>query len=1113
VNRVALNTELSTRLDAGTLVQSFLGRVGGSASTLNGITPPANSDRLSEAGQSGGSFLPAPIQEAVVRFASNELPIPNAPATLARIEHALGAIEQLTTHDIGREFSDLVNTITTELSGSNAQGLPGTLLRLAELLRSSTGWSALSNILGVFLAPGSVTLPAHLEEYLPAFASTARVAAGLSVYETVLAEGERLSTVVAGSFQGAAAEAAKIALATALAPDGHALSNQLGSIELGDGAGIDALAARVETAAACLEALDAYCSQGMGFGEATLVHFDVTRAQAEVTLAGSLLHDPDLGGLRRIGESLAQLLSPILSAMDPGTAAARGIDEALSLAEAQLSQAAQAIQNLDASALVSPLSTGLQTITAPLRDFNNLLSGLVSEVRSALEQVRSAIAALPIDDIINTIHDALAPVTRALEFLRDLIEEIKEALDAAAALALSALGTVESVVDQFRQEILDLFGQAQKFIDDLHLDQVIASIGDKVSEFVNLLHQAQLKPYFDTASSAIGTAADVISKVPLNLLPESMKSDLDAALAPVREVDAGAVEAKIESLLQIGADGKFQLRGDLEHALAEIQQKFEELITTLDDHHPSKYLDQIDEQLTAVAARISEISPALTLEPVQTAIAQLKNELAGFDLEHELAPVQSVFDNALQKLDEYSPAALLRPIEQRVTEARQSIKTMIRVDDWLPLLDRIAGAGLGPLNALDPDALEPLLASLLDKLRSELATLPSFGFARVLGTIVSGLMRGSDLRLDPQSMTSVLRWLTTGTPPSSDLSTRAGRIADSLAEARVELDRFEPASLAAITTQADGVRTAALALATRLPADAAARLQAAAERLDVAGVVARMSANRTRYLALLASAAALGDGLRRTGFSEADVAVTQLRAAFDPLAPIGRKLRQLTTYLGIGDGGLASALRSIFSVATPARLVGVIMPLFRALRARLQTLIAEVVTPVRASAAELVHLVDLLDLTPVIEAIDAVFRQVRGELASFSPSVLLHDQLAAFAALQQTLRDFDPLADILHVLDAVRDTAARLVQKLSAHALLESPLAIYDTIVGAIRQLDVETLLSPVLDELDNIATQVDDGLDETVAAFKRLQESLPAPSGSGGQGGGGTLAVSGGIG
>jgi hypothetical protein len=53
--------------------------------------------------------------------------------------------------------------------------------------------------------------------------------------------------------------------------------------------------------------------------------------------------------------------------------------------------------------------------------------------------------------------------------------------------------------------------------------------------------------------------------------------------------------------------------------------------------------------------------------------------------------------------------------------------------------------------------------------------------------------------------------------------------------------------------------------------------------------------------------------------------------------------------------------------------------------------------------------------------------------------------------------------------------------------------------------LNISALLGPVLDALDNIAVQVDQGLDETVEAFKRLQEALPPPGG----GSSGSVSVS----
>jgi hypothetical protein len=113
-----------------------------------------------------------------------------------------------------------------------------------------------------------------------------------------------------------------------------------------------------------------------------------------------------------------------------------------------------------------------------------------------------------------------------------------------------------------------------------------------------------------------------------------------------------------------------------------------------------------------------------------------------------------------------------------------------------------------------------------------------------------------------------------------------------------------------------------------------------------------------------------------------------------------------------------------------------------------------------------------------------------------SPTKLLAAPLAAVAGLKAQVAAFDPLHALLTVLDALRDTVARVLAKLDTQALLADPLAIYREIVDALDALNVQALMGPVLDLLDSIAHDVDQGLGDTVAAFQRLQDALPAGGG-----------------
>ena len=57
--------------------------------------------------------------------------------------------------------------------------------------------------------------------------------------------------------------------------------------------------------------------------------------------------------------------------------------------------------------------------------------------------------------------------------------------------------------------------------------------------------------------------------------------------------------------------------------------------------------------------------------------------------------------------------------------------------------------------------------------------------------------------------------------------------------------------------------------------------------------------------------------------------------------------------------------------------------------------------------------------------------------------------------------------------------------------------AIFDDMIGALEQLDVGKLLEPIFVQLDAIAFQIDAGLENTCASFKRLQDALPDRIGS----------------
>src|SRR5262249_37546591 len=135
---------------------------------------------------------------------------------------------------------------------------------------------------------------------------------------------------------------------------------------------------------------------------------------------------------------------------------------------------------------------------------------------------------------------------------------------------------------------------------------------------------------------------------------------------------------------------------------------------------------------------------------------------------------------------------------------------------------------------------------------------------------------------------------------------------------------------------------------------------------------------------------------------------------------------------------------------------------------------------------------DAIDLTPLREGLDALHAQIRAEIASFRPSVLLADLLTAVESLQARLTTYDPLAPIRTTINALKSAIAELSATLRPTVLLAPVLDTYDRIVTLVGNLDVQNLLRPLLDGLGDIEHQLDDGLGRAGGSFEKLQEALP---------------------
>jgi hypothetical protein len=576
-----------------------------------------------------------------------------------------------------------------------------------------------------------------------------------------------------------------------------------------------------------------------------------------------------------------------------------------------------------------------------------------------------------------------------------------------------------------------------------------------------------------------------------------MKADLDAAIAPVRAIEVEQVKDEIEGLLEIQG-GHFEMRGALVQAIAEVKQIFDALLVEVSKADPKQLVATIDGALADIKHKIDTLLPQINLKPLDDAIAAIKGALASFDPRALLAPIAQVFAKVLAAVDEFSPDKLIQPIEDRLKNAREKVVGLIALRSWGPQLDALDTQARSLIDYLDPQrlGLEALLAEALGEANALLDQLDGINLWAPFGDLIAAMFGGAGAAINSSAFDAIVQWLG-GASGANELSAHAHAIEAAISSTREAVQGIDLGALSTdLARNAAAMQSAAASLSAG--ADVNAAIQARVAQLDVDGSIAPLVANQARYLSELGDTISIASTLADTGLSQADAAVTALAGALAPAAIFADFRDKLLAQLGLGgvSGGLGAILRSVLATITAPRLAQIFDPIIGAVHGRVSAQLDSVITPVRDAIGRLVADVDVIDLAPLQKAIDAVFQQVRTEIEALDPMKILGPTLQSFDTLKADLAAFDPLKDLRDIIAALTSTVDRVIAKLSAGAILAEPIAIFEQILGALKAIDPQALLAPVLDSLDQIASQAASGLDQVAKAIERLQAALPAPGG-----------------
>jgi len=1034
-----LDLDVSVSLDVeglgGEGISELAASLGGSLESIAGVLPDAGQllGPLQEAQRVPQLLAGFDLQQLVSELEAAVAP--DGPGLAALV----GATSGIGSLPVTRSLSDLLGALGLGLSGP-----AGTLGRTAQ------GIVSLADLLGGLLAAEGASRRIETQAALAAD----------------LLGAERLSALVARVHATGGAQLAS--LITGIDPDDPGL--------------VELVVPPIQAYTGLAAELGDTLVRGLAFAEATAADADFGGLVAALAAAGAALSLASPAAAR----DLVALATPLVDQVRRIDVPAGG-EAVITGAVAGLRQQIEtAIDGLDPAVLagnvvepaVAPVLTAVRAVRAALDE----VAAMIGVAFAPIEQALSAVDLTSVRAAITTVVD---PVADAIEVIDHGIRDAQGAIETAAGGVHDALTPLRTSLTTSAGTLMTPFTEVHGVIAGLDLEALQQTVRGTLDSVTAAVSAAPIQPVFDVATGTIKVAADALGLVPKALLPDDLRQELEAACAPIHDLDLEPTRAELHQ--QLGALIDSIDAGALE-AVSAGYDAVRSFVASIDPHPHVTELETT--AFTELMGRLNAIDPTEILSPVLGALEAAKQAVSAIDLAALLAPIDQALDTVGETIAGIDPAALLAPVTSALDEARATVRGALHLDELNTMLGQVDTAVAAALAKVPAEevltALEGAWNDLLGRLRDS---------AGIGGGTGRGLLAGLLPGVPVEGLPEVISWIRGERNGSAVVRERLQRASARLQAAQLAIGSLD---VRALTTELDTThRALTAALATHPPDSLLVRtLSGPILSTSPAADLGRVVLNVGRVQAVFGDAAA-------PDRSEVQLSADGLGSAFAPLAPLLGKARELAAFVGLdpaelgGPGGLRLAVASLAERLGPEVLIGTLRSILTHLGDRLAALVHDgLVAPLQRAVGEVTGLLDALSADSLLRDFIAVRDRLTALVEGLRPSTVLAAPLAAFAGLQHTLGTFDPLGAVRTVTDGLRAEIDGFAHDLAPSALLAPLLTLYDDIAGAIGSFDVTGLLDPVLAALREIGRVIDGGMDEVIDALGRLKTACESDGG-----------------
>ncbi|CAB1073575.1 hypothetical protein JY97_13515 [Alkalispirochaeta odontotermitis] len=785
------------------------------------------------------------------------------------------------------------------------------------------------------------------------------------------------------------------------------------------------------------------------------------------------IEDLDLEATREIIENAFEQLHEVIDQFDLGQLSAR------------------------ISELKTELETALERLDSSLFETVASIRDIFGRLKDTLQSVAATFGSYDENGefsffIQQDIENFLSDIRLILErTLKPMLDQFKEQINQALTQVAEELEAVQEEVEDTKNQLLAALQDVNNQLQSLNVTDTMNAARAELDSMLNDLGSIDYDPLVDPVVGQVNEMRDDLRNIDVSSLNEFTIGALKVAVEVVVAVDfstqiTNVLMDEFDSLLDIPKRAIDDIEAEVENVL----QKFKEL-------EPDALLSPLDDLFDPVTTHLDNLDLTSLLEPLDSWYEQTQQELEKVSPVSLLQPLIDLHTQLFEGFNTLSPEALIQPLQEAIDSVKEEIET-IDISGLTAEVSRIIDDFTERLNDISPERLLVPLIDAFDKIMGALDRFNPGALLEPFGSIFGALAQ----------------------PLASLTEDHAISINDAFTSLRSVFDAFDPRQLF------QSMRETSVAVGELL------------DEADIGGLIADL---REPFNSMVASLPAEGDA--ENGYPSINVAElnpleniaitrsasdfqrfqsqlsawadagppSELIARYDEIKP---KLESLVPEW-VGETISADSVRRAFEAANPLHIEAEVNQLYETIKNQLRNFDPRIlqenltetfdriqdailgIDPV-ALTSEVQSLID--DITKRVDAIDlqiiedellGVVEEIQTIIAGLNPSPIIDQLQAEVDGVRNRLSELQP-SEVLGDLSGPLGTADDIVAAFDPAGFKEPLEETFDNIRSVIEHIDVSIVLQPIVDRLDQLRDELENGLNRTETAFNGMIAAIP---------------------